>query len=221
VDRPTLARAVFGEGTKVPPGPMSQLLWIWDDNTRMLGLDPAHARQVLTRGRPLAIDILVPSTSPTRRQLALAIQESWRKAGVKATVTTVEFPVFQERLAKGRFDSYVGAYLDEPSPRSLADQWSREGWGVLNYGRYGNPVFDSLLHRARRETGVAAARREWREAMDTLNADAPAIFLYALANRAAVQRRLENVKLDPYSWLSGLRGWRIDSRRALGRDSVR
>jgi peptide/nickel transport system substrate-binding protein len=221
VDRPTLARAVFGEGTKVPPGPMSQLLWIWDDNTRMLGLDTAHARQVLTRGRPLTIDILVPSTSPSRRQLALAIQESWRKAGVKATVTTVDFPVFQERLAKGRFDSYVGAYLDEPSPRSLADQWSREGWGVLNYGRYGNPVFDSLLNRARRETGVAAARSEWREAMDTLNADAPAIFLYALANRAAVQRRLENVKLDPYSWLSGLRGWRIDSKRALGRDSVK
>jgi peptide/nickel transport system substrate-binding protein len=221
VDRPTLARAVFGEGTKVPPGPMSQLLWIWDDSTRVLGFDSAHAKQVLTRGRTLTIDILVPSTSPTRRQLALAIQEAWRKAGVNATVTTVEFPVFQERLAKGRFDSYIGAYLDEPSPRSLADQWSREGWGVLNYGRYGNPVFDSLLDRARREADVAAARRQWRAAMDTLNADAPAIFLYALANRAAVQRRLENVKLDPYSWMSGLSEWRIDRETALARDSVR
>jgi peptide/nickel transport system substrate-binding protein len=221
VDRPTLARAVFGEGTKAPPGPMSQLLWIWDDSTRVLGFDSALARRVLARGRPLTLDILVPSTSPTRRQLALAIQEAWRKAGVNATVTTLEFPVFQERLAKGRFDSYIGAYLDEPNPRSLADQWSRAGWGVLNYGRYGNPAFDSLLDRARRETDGAAARRQWREAMDTLNADAPAIFLYALANRAAVQRRLENVKLDPYSWLSGLPEWRIDPKRALARDSVR
>ena len=220
VDRPTLARAVFGEGTKVPPGPMSQLLWIWDDGTKVLGFDSAHARSVLTRGRQLGLDILVPATSPTRRQLALVIQEAWRKAGVNATVTTVEFPVFQERLAKGRFDSYIGAYLDEPSPRSLADQWSKAGWGVLNYGRYGNPVFDSLLTRARQETDVATARRQWREAMDTLNADAPAIFLYALANRAAVQRRLEDVKLDPYSWLSGLREWRIDRGKALARDSV-
>ncbi len=221
VDRPTLARAVFGDGTKAPPGPMSQLLWIWDDSTRVLGFDSARARKALTRGRPLSLDILVPSTSPTRRQLALAIQEAWRKAGVNATVTAVEFPVLQERLAKGRFDSYIGAYLDVPSPRSRADQWSRVGWGALNYGRYGNPVFDSLLDRAGRGTDVATARRQWREAMDTLNADAPAIFLYALANRAAVQRRLENVKLDPYSWLSGLRGWRIDSERALGRDWVR
>ena len=221
VDRPTLARAVFGEGTKVPPGPMSQLLWIWDDSTRVLGFDSAAARRVLTRGRPLTLDILVPATSPTRRQLALAIQEAWRKAGVNATVTTVEFPVFQERLAKGRFDSYIGAYLDEPSPRSLADQWSRAGWGVVNYGRYRNPAFDSLLERARRQSDVPTARRQWREAMDTLNADAPAIFLYALANKAAVQRRLENVKLDPYSWLSGLPEWRIDPKMALARDSVR
>ena len=221
VDRPTLARAVFGEGTRVPPGPMSQLLWIWDDGTKVLAFDSAHARSVLTRGRPLSVDILVPATSPTRRQLALVIQEAWKRAGVEATVTTVEFPVFQERLAKGRFDSYIGAYLDEPSPRSLAEQWSRAGWGVLNYGRYGNPAFDSLLGRARQETDVGTARRQWREAMDTLNADAPAIFLYALANRAAVQGRLEDVKLDPYSWLSGLRDWRIDRGKALARDSVR
>lgn len=221
VDRPTLARAVFGEGTRVPPGPMSQLLWIWDDGTKVLAFDSAHARSVLARGRPLSVDILVPATSPTRRQLALVIQEAWRRAGVEATVTTVEFPVFQERLAKGRFDSYIGAYLDEPSPRSLAEQWSRAGWGVLNYGRYGNPAFDSLLGRARQETDVATARRQWREAMDTLNAEAPAIFLYALANRAAVQGRLEDVKLDPYSWLSGLRDWRIDRGKALARDSVR
>jgi len=221
VDRPTLARAVFGEGTKVPPGPMSQLLWIWDDSTRVLGFDSAGARRVLARGRPITLDILVPSTSPTRRQLALAIQEAWRRAGVNATVTTLEFPVFQERIAKGRFDSYIGAYLDEPSPRSLADQWCRAGWGVLNYGRYGNPVFDSLLDRARRETDAPTARRQWREAMDTLNADAPALFLYALANRAAVQRRLKDVKLDPYSWLSGLAEWRVDREMALARDSVR
>ena len=128
VDRPTLARAVFGEGTKVPPGPMSQLLWIWDDSTRVLGFDSAHARSVLTRSRPLSLDILVPATSPTRRQLALVIQEAWRKAGVNATVTTVEFPVFQERLAKGRFDSYIGAYLDEPSPGA---------WPISGRGRAG------------------------------------------------------------------------------------
>jgi peptide/nickel transport system substrate-binding protein len=213
VDRPTATRALFGEGTKVPPGPMSQLLWIWDDHIQVLEFDSAHARaaiaRVKARHRTGPIDILVPATSPTRRQLALVIQEAWRKAGVPTTVTTVEFPVFQERLAKGRFDSYIGAYLDEPTPRGLRKQWTRAGWGDLNYGRYANPVFDSLLAAASRELDVSKAKQRWREAMDTLNADAPAIFLYALANTAAVQRRLDGVKIDPYSWLSGLPEWKV------------
>ncbi|HEY9014829.1 MAG TPA: peptide ABC transporter substrate-binding protein [Gemmatimonadales bacterium] len=216
VDRPTLARALFGEGTRAPPGPMSQLLWIWDDDIKVIEYDSAGARAAIARmkrGHPLrSIDILVPSTSTARRQMAQVVQEAWRRAGVSATVTTVDFPVFQERLAAGRFDAYIGAYLDEPSPRGLADQWTRAGWSVTNYGHYGNPVFDSLLTAASNEGSVESAKRRWREAMDTLNADAPAIFLYALANAAAVKRRIADVEIDPYSWASGLRTWKIESR---------
>ena len=212
VDRPTLARAVFGPDTKAPPGPMSQLLWIWDDNTTVIPYDSAQAREAIaklkSRRQIGSVDILVPSTSATRRRLAVAVQEAWRRAGIPATVTTVDFPVFQERLAKGRFDSYIGAYLDEPSPRGLADQWTRAGWAALNYGHYANPVFDSLFTAASREGDVGRAKRKWGEAMDTLNADVPAIFLYALTNVAAVNRRLEDVEIDPYSWVSGLPAWK-------------
>ena len=213
IDRPAVGHAVFGEGTRPPPGPMSQLLWIWDDGIKPLRFDSAAARAALSRlesARKLgSIDILVPATSGTRRQLAVAIQEAWRRAGVKATVTTVEFPVFQERLARGRFDSYIGAYLDEPSPRGLNEQWTRAGWSATNYGHYANPAFDSLVRAATKQEDVASARSLWHEAMDTLNADVPAVYLYSLVNVAAVQRRLENVKLDPYSWISGLPEWGV------------
>jgi peptide/nickel transport system substrate-binding protein len=225
VDRPSVARALFGPEAKVPPGPMSQVLWIWDDKTETLPFDSTRARETLARimaGRSQRkLDILVPSTSSTRRQLALVIQEAWRKVGVNATVTAVDFPVFQERLAKGRFDTYIGAYLDEPSPRGLADQWSRSGWGVLNYGRYASAAFDSLLVEASWTSDVATAKRRWREAMDTLNADAPAIFLYAPANTAVVHRKLAGVKVDPYSWISGLAEWRIEPERSWFRVSAR
>ncbi|MBA3258026.1 MAG: ABC transporter substrate-binding protein [Gemmatimonadales bacterium] len=212
LDRQGLARAFLGPGTEVPPGPMSQLLWIWSDDIDVLEFDSAAGRSVLrsaSAGPP--IDILVPSTSPTRRQFAQAIQEAWRRVGVPSTVTAVEFTVFQERLAEGRFDAFIGAYGDEPSPRGLADQWSRSGWGVLNHGRYANPSFDSLLDAATAARDVPSARRLWHQAMDTLTADAAAIFLYAPVNVAAVHRRLENVSIDPFSWLSGLPDWGVSS----------
>lgn len=223
VDRETLARSAFGREAKAPPGPMSQLLWIWDDGIRTLPFDTARANRALdvagwrradsagTRQRgshPLSFDILVPSTSPTRRQLAVALQAMWQAVGAAVTVTAVDFPVFQERLGKGRFDAYIGAWLDEPSPRGLADQWTRAGWEALNYGHYADPAFDALFARAGRTQTVDSARRLYREAMDTLNADAPAVFLYAPANVAVVSRRVDGVQIDPYSWASGLRTWR-------------
>jgi peptide/nickel transport system substrate-binding protein len=223
LDRASLAAATFGPGATVPPGPMSRLLWIWSDSIATLSFDTAAAAKALAeagwrgvagevrrrRGRPLAFDILVPGTSTTRREIATAIQAAWRSVGAKVSVTPVDFPVFQERLGRGRFDSYIGAWLDEPSARGLADQWTGAGWSAINYGRYANPAFDSLFRRAVREHDPARARRLYTEAMDTLNADAPAIFLYTPGSAAAVSRRLEGVEIDPYSWLSGLARWRV------------
>ncbi len=222
VDRSVLARSVFGDDAKAPPGPMSRLLWIWSDSIRTLPYDTAAANRALDGGgwrlrkgesvrhrgdQRLAFDILVPSTSGARRQLAVQLQEAWRPLGVEVTVTAVDFPVFQERLGQGRFDSYIGAWLDVPTPRGLADQWSRQGWAAINYGRYANPEFDSLLAMASRVPRVREATTLYHAAMEIVNQDAPAIFLYAPANTAVVATRMKGVEIDPYSWASGLRDW--------------
>jgi peptide/nickel transport system substrate-binding protein len=222
-DRATAARAVFGPTAKSPPGPISGILWINDDSIRTLPFDTAAASRALQQagwnrigptrrrqGRDLVVDILVPATSVARRNLAQIVQEQWRSIGVSATISSVDFPVFQERLRTGRFESFVGAWLDEPSPRGLAEQWTSAGVGGLNYGKYRNPAFDALVTRALTTAGDASlARRAWRAAFDTLNADAPAIWLYTPVNVAAVSSRVEGVRIDPYSWLTGLTEWRL------------
>ena len=223
VDRATVAKALFGKDSEAPTGPMSRLLWINSPKVSVLPYDAALASQVLdsvgwgrepsgwrTKGRQtLAFEILVPSSSSIRRQAAVMLQEAWRGLGVKVSVTAVDFPVFQERISKGQFDSYIGAYLDQPSARGLADGWTRKGWDGVNYGRYVNSAFDSLLARAERMADPEAARSLYREALDTLNADAPALFLYAPSSMAAVRRTLEGVRLNPYSWISDIPSWRV------------
>lgn len=218
VDRAALATAIYGAGSKAPPGPMAQVQWIWDDSISVLPYDTAHAGRTLTdagwivgadgirhkAGRPLALDILVPSTSLGRKRLAEALQEQWRGVGIAATITAVDFPVFMERLGKGKFESYIGAWLNEPSPRGVAEQWSSGAIGGINYGHYSDPAFDRLVQRAGSTNDPGAARRVWRAAFDRLNADAPALFLYSPVNVAAVSRRVEGFDLNPYSWLSGL-----------------
>lgn len=227
IDRQLAATGVFGAGTIAPPGPMSQLLWINSPDIRTLPFDTLAAATLLDSlgwargadgmrqrgGKRLGFDILVPGTSPTRRDLAQVLQQSWKALGVEVTITGVDFPVFNQRLAEGAFDSYIGAWLDEPSPRGLADQWTRGGWGKLNYSRYDDPEFDRLFARAILAPDTVRAAPLYRAAMDTLNADAPALFLYAPMQTAGVSRRVEGVSINPYSWLSGLRGWRTGPHR--------
>ena len=235
VDRTALARGVFGPGTVVPDGPMSRVLWISGGSIEQLPYDTAAADRLLDQagwrrgsdgtrrrgGRPLTVDVLVPSTSATRRRAAEVLQQDWRQRGVNVTITAVDFPVFQERLASGRFQAYIGAYLDEPTPRGLSDQWGRSGWDQLNFGHYADPAFDSLLSAAGGSVEPTRARQLYTEAFDTLAADAPAIFLYTLTNTAAIQRRLTNVTIDPFSWLATLPTWTIDSTRGLSGPAAR
>ncbi len=225
-DRPAIAANLYGPDVRVPDGPMSALLWVGYDSRPALPFNPDSSAATLDAAgwragpdgvrrkgsRRLELEILVPSTSLARRQAAIAMQEMWRRIGVSAEVVAIEFPVFQERLAAARFDVYVGAYLDEPSARGLADQWGSAGIGVLNHGGYRRPIFDSLLAGAGRAANAEVARALYREALDTLNADAAAIFLYTPVQAAAVSRELENVRIDPYSWLSGLPDWTATRR---------
>lgn len=227
VDRTTIARSVFGPETKVPPGPISQLLWIWSNDIVTIGYDTAAAARELEaagwrvgrdgirqkNGRPLRLEILVPSTSTARRRAAEAIQAQWKLVGVDARVNVVDMPVMQQRLGEGRFDAFIGAWLDEPTPTSLAEQWSRAGWDDLNYGHYANPVVDSLLQAAANARTAGDARRLWHQVLDSLNADAPAVFLFAPTNIAAVSRRVQDAEINPYSWLAGLPHWKLASER--------
>ena len=227
VDRETLARSVFGREAKAPPGPMSQLLWIWSDSIRVLPFDTVQADHALEaagwrrpdsattrqRGsRALAFDILVPSTSASRRQLAVALQAMWQAVGAAVTVTAVDFPVFQERLGAGDFDSYIGAWLDEPTP-------ARAGRPVEPV-RVGRPQLRALrqpgLRRAapashpHRRQGRGAAGSTARRSIRSTRTRRPSSCTRR-PTRPWSSRRLDGVEIDPYSWLSGLRRWSAGS----------
>ena len=237
VDRAALVHTVFGDMAKVPPGPMSQLFWIWDPETRELPHDSARAARTLTRlgwtdsdgdgirdrdGHPLAFRLLVPTTSAVRRQYARLLQEQFRTMGVDVQLDEVDFSLFNERARAGRFDALINTWNTDPTPSSgIPQSWTRAGFGRSNYGRYENPAFERLVDRG--VTSVTSrdeAKRTWRAAIEILNQDAPAVFLFATENVAAVHKRVADVRIRPDSWLALVRTWRIPADRLTDRDRV-
>jgi peptide/nickel transport system substrate-binding protein len=237
VDRARLLQNVFGDVAKVPPGPMSQLWWIWDSTIRALPYDTAEAARMLyargwrdtdgdgvrdKAGQPLTFRVLVPSTSGTRRQYARLLQEQFRAVGARMEIDEVEQAVQTDRAQAGRFDAILLGWNTDPTPSSgLVQIWTRAGFGGSNYLRYDSPEFDRLVDRA---TGGAVTRAQarlaWRQAIETINGDAPAIFLFAPDNVAAIHSRVVDVKLRPDSWAALLWTWRIPSDRLIDRDRV-
>jgi peptide/nickel transport system substrate-binding protein len=236
VDRARLIKSVFGDFAKVPPGPMSQLWWIWDPEVRQLPYDTVQARRLLAArgwrdsdgdgirdraGERLAFHILVPSTSQTRKQYAQLLQEQFRAVGAQVEIDEVEQSVQSERAAAGKFDAILQAWNNDPSPSSGVPQvWSHAGFRGSNFLRYDSPVFDTLVSRATRAATPKQARPLWRAAVETINADAPAIFLFAPDNVAVFHSRVVDVRLRPDSWAALLRTWRIPPDRLIDRDRV-
>ena len=236
VDRASLVKSALGDLGKVPPGPMSSLLWIWDPEIRQLPYDTAQAGRILNargwrdhdgdgvrdkNGQPLTFHILVPTTSVLRRQYARLLQEQFRVVGVRAEIDELEFSVVTQRLQAGNFDTAVLSRGNDPSPGSgITQSWTLGGWGGSNFGRYYNAEFERLVDRAISAPTRDQARGFWRAAISTMNADAPAIFLYSLENIAAVHKRIDNVQIRPDSWAALLRTWRIPPDRLIDRDRV-
>jgi peptide/nickel transport system substrate-binding protein len=236
VDRARLVKSALGDLGKVPPGPMSELLWIWNPEIRQLPYDTAQAGRILSArgwrdhdgdgvrdkdGRKLSFKVLVPTTSVLRMQYAQLLQQQFRAIGVEVDIDAVEQAVVVQRTGTGNYDTVILSRSNDPSPGSgITQSWTLAGFGGSNVGRYYSADFERLVDRAIAETSRERARSYWRWAIETMNADAPGIFLYSLANVAAVHQRFDNVQIRPDSWAALLRTWRISPDRQIDRDRV-
>jgi peptide/nickel transport system substrate-binding protein len=218
LDRRALARVVFGSYGEVPYGPVSPLLWIRHGAPKPEGQNVAEARRLLAAagwadhdhdgtldrgGQPLALQLSLPNTSAVRRQLALLVQEQLRQIGVRIELSQLDFPVWIERRTAGKFDIDFASTSQDPSPSGLSQGWSCTGG--TNVAKYCDPRVDSLLERAVLTRDKPA--EAWREVLRQIEADAPAIFLYAPTYVYAVRRRFRDVTITPVSSWQLLREW--------------
>ncbi len=235
LDRTTIVRSVFGAYADVAVGATSPMQRIWSDSLRQLPYDTAAAARTLDRlgwraaapggprrrnGVPLAFTVLVPTSSQVRQRAAVIAQDEWRRLGVEARIEPLEFTVMERRTVAGDFDAAFLSRTIDPSPASLLQWWSPGAQG--NVGAYDDPAFQALTARAMRARTATAAAPLWRQALELLNADAPALFLFSPRNEAALSARVENATLRPDSWLATVTTWRLRSAqgsrdRAAGR----
>jgi peptide/nickel transport system substrate-binding protein len=225
LDRRQIVRAVLGSAGEVPYGPASSILWIHHGTPAPAPMNLREARRLLDgrgwtdhdgdgvrdrEGQPLALTVIVPTTSAIRLQMAQIVQEQLRALGVRLEVAQVERPVYTERRTAGAFDIDFASTSQDPSPSGLTQGWSCQG--RTNVGRYCDPAVDSLIETAIRTS--EGAGQAWHTVLRRIEDDAPAVFMYNLSYMYAVNRRFTNVRIRPESAWLGLREWTVGPQGA-------
>jgi peptide/nickel transport system substrate-binding protein len=228
LNRQQLVQAVFGPHAVVPYGPVSQLYWIRQGAPAPEGADVTEARRLLAAtgwgdsdgdgtldraGRPLRLTLSLPNTSGIRRQMGLLVQEQLRRIGIQLELQQLEFPVWLERRAAGDFDVDFSGVSQDASPSGLTQAWTCTGGS--NVAGYCNRRVDSLMEQA--ILGKENPSEIWHEALRQIEEDAPATFLYAPTFVYAVNKRYQDVTINPQSSWVTLRKWSVSPASVSGR----
>jgi peptide/nickel transport system substrate-binding protein len=233
IDRPALVTSVLDSLGLVALGPTVRAYPTTDPAIPQIPFDTARASSLLDslgwirqgtgmrarNGRQLAFNLLVPSSSRNRIRMAVLLQEELARMGVRVNIEQMEAGALVNREAKRNFDAVLGGWHLGASPDGTREAWTAKGIGKdgVNYGSYSNPVFDAELDRAL-AADSARARGLFTAAYATINADAPAIWLYEPRTVIAIDRRFRTGSMRADAWWSDLGNWSILAKRTAQRE---
>ncbi len=235
-DRVALVRAAYDTLALPAIGPTVRAYPTTDPKIAQIPYDLASARKLLDslgwrlgndsvrvrNGRPLRFAISVPSSSSLRVKVAVLLQAQLRQAGVQVDVDQLALPAMIDKARNHTFDATIGQWNTQPSPGGVLGSWgvaASRGNGN-NWGSYENPVFDAYVDSALASFDLAKQSQFFTKAYETINQDAPAIWLAEPKQIFGYHSRLQLAPMRADSWWAHLTDWWIPADKRIARDSI-
>lgn len=137
---------------------------------------------------------------PDSRRVAIAVAGMWKEIGVQADLLNTEPRVHYNALRTQDFEvadaGWVADYNDAQNFLFLMESTS----GQMNYSKYANPKYDTLMHQAAQTLDLKARAALLREAEQIILDDAPVIPEYFAATRQLVKPYVKGFKDNLLKW---------------------
>jgi peptide/nickel transport system substrate-binding protein len=232
IDRKALISRVLDSLGTPAYGPFTRALATADTTIPQFEFDPARAGQLLDslgwrmrgeyryrNGRPLRFSLISPSSSTTRQQMAVIVQDMLKRIGVQVDLQVMDGGPIMELLRAGTFDAFFAASHFDPSPSSIRQSWTTNAMTQGgNPGGYSNRTFDRLVDSATTTMDRELAEAQYRRAYRVIVSDAPAIWLYEMVNYAGHNERLQFAEFRADAWWARIGEWKIPPAGRLPRD---
>jgi peptide/nickel transport system substrate-binding protein len=216
---------LFGLG-EVVEGPIYFFRPEYDKTLPSYGYDPAKAMKLLSEAGwrdsdgdgvldkvidgesvPFRFEIKVNSGNPTRKSVALTLQDELRRYGIAATVRELDWTIFLGDVKSRKFDAVLLGWAMPVSEPDAYQVWhsSQSANNGSNHIAYKNTRVDQILEQYRREFDEQKRIALYQEFQQILSDDQPYTFLFVGKSVVAVQRRIHGVEvlpvgLNPIEW---------------------
>ncbi|MDD2715374.1 MAG: peptide-binding protein [Candidatus Wallbacteria bacterium] len=231
IDRENLIKEVLRGFGKPASGPFVPGSWPCNQGIVPLQYSPEKARELLSAagfcdsnadgyldrdGKTLEIEILKVGKNPEAMILPKLIEEYWRKIGVKAKLSFVDWKTQMSRVSAGDFDAEIsGRALGSWDPDIEYSAWhssqipDSSGRAGYNYPRYSNPEMDSLLDQGRKTYDFEERKKIYNRVHELIYEDQPCTFFYISDKLLAVDKRFYGISVTDSGTLTPIQYWYV------------
>jgi peptide/nickel transport system substrate-binding protein len=141
----------------------------------------------------LALRLVYAANSPVFKNIALTVQESAAKAGVKIELVPTEGRAMSDVFKKRNYDLFIntngaGAELDDPKEMWATSSTTPDGANRCNFE---NKIADVLIAQLRSELDEKKRNELYKKFQTLIYDEQPAIFLFAGKDRLVINKRFD------------------------------
>ncbi|MGH7831083.1 MAG: peptide-binding protein [Candidatus Binatia bacterium] len=166
---------------------------------------------------PFRFEIKVNAGNPTRKSVALVLQDELRRHGIAAAVRELDWTIFLADVKTRTFDAILLGWsmsVNEPDAYQVWHSSQAANRGSNHIG-YKNARVDKILEQYRREFDPKKRIELYREFQKILHDEQPYTFLFVGKSVAAVHRRIRGVEVFP-GGLRSIEWWIPPSEQKYG-----
>jgi peptide/nickel transport system substrate-binding protein len=201
--------------------------WCYNPDIERLPYDPVKARELLEEagwvdtnadgvrekdGVEFEFEFLVPQ-SEAGVEIATILKGYWEKIDVVADLRTLEWATFLQRVQSHDFEGEMSGWGAGVDPDFSYNVWHSSQYATgRNYGKYNNPVVDSLFLAGRYEFDKEKRSEIYQEISRIIYEDQPYMFLTFRSLIYFQSKRLKGVEISPrgpYLFTPGMNSWWI------------
>lgn len=145
----------------------------------------------------LELELAFLSTTPEWREMALMIESSMKKAGVKVNLKMADLQTWLDKGIMHNFDMMMGSWNSSALPEDYAQLWATSGWkeNGLNFSGFGNEKTDAIIDSLSVTLDEVARIGMEKRIQSAIYNEYAYIFLYGLVRRTAIHRRFSGAEL--------------------------